>query len=78
MSLCNSIKVINCRWGRDILSSEGTTQDGPTAIRAYALGILPPIKFLVEFINQIEMNAMEVALTDKFPVAVSLNSIKNY
>ena len=45
---------------------------------AYALDILPLIKFLLEFINLHEMNAKEVALADDFSVAGSLNSIKDY
>ena len=45
---------------------------------AYALGILPLIKFLLEFINLNEMNAKEVVFADGFSVASSLNSIKDY
>ena len=45
---------------------------------AYALGILPLIKFLFEFINSNEINAKEVAFADDFSVAGNLNSIKDY
>ena len=47
-------------------------------MRAYASGILPLIKFLLEFINLNDMNAKEVVFSDDFSVAGSLNSIKDY
>ena len=64
--------------GREILSSEGTTQDYPTVMEAYALDILPLIEFLFQFVNLHEMNVKEEAFAEKFSVAASLSSIKGY
>ena len=79
--------IINCyaspsrlsiACGGEILSSEGTTQGDSTAIGAYALGILPLIKFLLEFIKLNEMNVKEIVFADDFFVAGNLKSIKDY
>ena len=79
--------IINCyaspsrlsiACGGEILSSEGTTQGDSTAIGAYALDILPLIKFLLEFIRLNEMNAKEIVFADDFFVAGNLKSIKDY
>ena len=61
-----------------IVSSEGTTQGNPTPMGADPLGILPLIKFQLQFINLNDMNAKEVVFSDDFSVAGSLNSIKDY
>ena len=70
-------KLFMVSWG-EILSSEGRTQGEPIAKRAYTLGILPLIKFLLESINLKNKNAKEVAFAGDFPGTDSLNSIKNY
>ena len=48
------------------------------AMGAYAIGILPLIKFLLEFINLNKMNAQRVVFADNFSVAGNLDSIKDY
>ena len=64
--------------GGEILYSEGTTQDDPTAVVSHALANLPLIKFLLEFINLNKMNANEVVFEQDFSVTGNLNSLKVY
>ena len=64
--------------GGELFSKEGTTQGDPTSMGAYALGILPLLQFLLDFISVNELNAREVAFADNFTVAGKLSSIKNY
>ena len=64
--------------GGEILSKEGITQGDPTAMGAYALGILPLIHFLLEFISINHLSAKEVAFADDFTVTGKLTSIKDY
>ena len=56
----------------------GVIQCDATAMGEYAIGILPLMKFLIEFINLNEMNAKKEAFADDFSIADSLNSIKDY
>ena len=45
---------------------------------ASALGILPLLQFLLDFISVSELNPKEVAFADDFTVAGKLSSIKDY
>ena len=60
-----------------MLSKEWTTQDDPTAIGAYSLGILPLIHFRFEFISINHLSAKETAFADDFTVADKLTSIRD-
>ena len=62
----------------ELLSKEGTTQGDPTSIGAYALGILPLLQFLLDFIPVKQLNAKEVAFADDLMVAEKISSIKDY
>ena len=73
INCCATPSRLHIVVGGEILSGEGTTHGNPTAMGAYALGILPLIKFLLK-----EVDAKEVAFADDFSVAGSLNSIKGY
>ena len=53
-------------------------QGDPTAMGAYTFGILPLIKFLLEFIKLKKMNPKEVVFADNFSLAVILNCITDY
>ena len=64
--------------GGVLFSKEGTTQSDPTPMGVYALGILPLLQFLLDFISVNELNAKEVAFADDFTVAGKLSSIKDY
>ena len=64
--------------GGELLSKEGTTQKDRASMGAYALGALPLLQFLVDFISIKEFIAKEVAFTDDFTVAGKLSSINDY
>ena len=63
--------------GGEILS-RGDNSRWPNNSGSYALGILPLIKFLLEFIILGVMNVKELAFADDFSVAGSLSSINDY
>ena len=60
------------------MSKEETAQGDPKAMRSYALGILPLIHFLLEFISINHLSAKEVAFADDFTVVGKLTSIRDY
>ena len=57
------------------LSKEGTTQGDSISMGAYALGILPLLQFLLDYISVNELSAREVAFADDATVAGKLSSI---
>ena len=64
--------------GGELLSKEGITQGDPTSMGACALGILPLLQFLLDFISINELNAKEVAFADDFTIACKISSTKDY
>ena len=56
----------------------GQPKGDAAGMGAFALEILPLIRFLLEFINLNEMNTNKVVFATDFSVADSLNSIKDY
>ena len=64
--------------GGEILSKEGTTQGDPTSMGAYALGILPMLHSLLDFVLTNDLQTREVAFADDLTVAGKLVDIKNF
>ena len=63
---------------QEIKSREGTTQEDPTAMGAYALGVTPLIHFLSEFTFINEHRNKEAAFVDDLTVAGKVSKIKAY
>ena len=58
--------------GDEILSKEATTQGDPTSLGAYALGILPMVHSLLDFVLTNNLQTREVAFVDDITVAGKL------
>ena len=63
--------------GKEILSKEGATQDDPTSMGTYALGVTPLLHFLYEFILINEHRSKEVAFVNDLTVAGNIKEIKS-
>ena len=64
--------------GGEILSKEGETQSGPTSMGFYALGILPMLHCLLDFVLTNDLQTREVAFADDLTVAGKLVDTKNF
>lgn len=65
--------------GKELSSKEGTTQGDPTSMAAYAIGVSPLLRILLDFMNTSGNNtAKHVAFADDFTVAGKLSEIKSY
>ena len=63
--------------GSEILSKERTTQGDPTSMETYALGILPMLNSLLDFILTNDLQTRELAFAYDLTVAGKLVDIKN-
>ena len=64
--------------GGEILSKEGKTQSNLTLMGDYALGILPMLHSLLDFVWTNGLQTSEVAFTDDLTVAGKLGDIKKF
>ena len=64
--------------GGEVLSKEGTTQGDPTSMGTYALGILPMLHSLLDFVLTSDFQTREVAFADDLTVARKLADIKSF
>ena len=64
--------------GGEIFPNVGTAHGDPAAMGTHALGILPLIHSLLEFISINHLSAKEVSFADDFTVAGKLTSIRDY
>ena len=62
----------------EILSKEGTTQGDPTSMEVYALGSLPMLHSLLDFVLTNNPQTREVAFDDDLTVAGKIANIKNF
>ena len=62
----------------EILSKEEPTKGDPTSLGAYALGILPMLHCLLDFVLTNDLQTREVVLADDLTVAGKLVDIKNF
>ena len=74
--MCPAKLFIN--GGGELISKEGTTQGDPTSMGASALGIIPLLQFLLDFISVNKLSVKGVAFADDFTFAGKLSSIKDY
>ena len=62
--------------GKEILSREVTTQGDPTSMAAYAIGMAPLLRFLLEYTISNNNTTKHVAFADDFTVAGKIEEIK--
>ena len=63
---------------KEIKSKQGTAQDDPTAMIAYALGVTPLIDFLHEYVSMSDHRCKEVEFADDFTIAEKIEGINSH